>query len=139
MPKVNPSLIRKRNLPATARLCPPVRMAHPIGSRPALIPATGLFYVVASQSYSVFYLTAEGKAEGFAGRDDFLNFPATIKAIDYRTGDIRWTHDLGGMGAGLLTTAAKSDTPRRAGGLMSWAASKAVSHKSRRRAIARLC
>jgi hypothetical protein len=33
----------------------------------------------------------------------------------------------------------KSDTPRRAGGLMSWAASKAVDHKFRRRAIARLC
>ena len=30
---------------------------------PSFNPATGLFYVVASQSYSVFYLTAEGKAE----------------------------------------------------------------------------
>jgi alcohol dehydrogenase (cytochrome c) len=66
---------------------------------------TGLYYVVASQSYSVFYLTAEGKAEGFAGRDDFLNFPGTIEAIDYRTGEIRWTHDIGAMGPGLLTTA----------------------------------
>jgi alcohol dehydrogenase (cytochrome c) len=64
-----------------------------------------LFYVVASQSYSVFYLTAEGKAEGFAGRDDFLNFPGTIKAIDYKTGAIRWSHDIGSMGPGLLTTA----------------------------------
>ncbi len=72
---------------------------------PSFSPADGLFYVVASQSYSVFYLTAEGKAEGFAGRDDFLNFPGTIKAIDYKTGDIRWTHDVGGMGTGLLTTA----------------------------------
>jgi acido-empty-quinoprotein group A len=72
---------------------------------PSFNPATGLFYVVASQSYSVFYLTAEGKAEGFAGRDDFLNFPGTIKAIEYKTGEIRWTHDLGGMGSGLLTTA----------------------------------
>ncbi len=61
--------------------------------------------MVASQSYSVFYLTAEGKAEGFAGRDDFLNFPGAVKAIDYRTGETRWTHDLGSMGAGLLTTA----------------------------------
>ena len=32
----------------------------------------------------------------------------------------------------------KSDTPRGAGGLMSWAASKAVGHGSRRRAEARL-
>jgi PQQ-dependent dehydrogenase (methanol/ethanol family) len=72
---------------------------------PSFDPKAGLFYVVASQSYSVFYLTAEGKAEGFAGRDDFLNFPGTVKAIDYKTGEIRWTHDVGGMGAGLLTTA----------------------------------
>jgi acido-empty-quinoprotein group A len=72
---------------------------------PSFNPATGLFYVVASQSYSVFYLTAEGKAEGFAGRDDFLNYPGTIKAIDYKTGEIRWTHDIGAMGPGLLTTA----------------------------------
>jgi hypothetical protein len=33
----------------------------------------------------------------------------------------------------------KSDTPRRAGGLMGWAASKAVVPRSRRRAKARLC
>lgn len=71
---------------------------------PSFNPAAGLYYVVASQSYSVFYLTAEGKAEGFAGRDDFLNFPGTIEAIDYKTGAIRWTHDLGAMGTGLLTT-----------------------------------
>jgi len=72
---------------------------------PSFNPAAGLFYVVASQSYSVFYLTAEGKAEGFAGRDDFLNYPGTIKAIDFKTGETRWMHELGGMGSGLLTTA----------------------------------
>jgi alcohol dehydrogenase (cytochrome c) len=72
---------------------------------PSFDPALGLFYVVASQSYSIFYLTAEGKAEGFGGRDDYLNFPGEVKAIDYKTGKPRWTHDVGGMGAGILTTA----------------------------------
>ena len=72
---------------------------------PTFSPETGLFYVTASQNYSVFYLTAEGKAEGFAGRDDFLTFSGTVKAIDYQTGKIRWSHDIGGMGAGLLSTA----------------------------------
>jgi len=72
---------------------------------PTYSPQTGLFYVTASQNYSVFYLTAEGKAEGFAGRDDFLTFSGTVKAIDYQTGKIRWSHDIGGMGAGLLSTA----------------------------------
>ncbi len=28
-----------------------------------------------------------------------------IEAIDYRTGDIRWKHDIGAMGPGLLSTA----------------------------------
>jgi hypothetical protein len=46
--------------------------------------------------------------------------------------------------AGRLQTALYNErqreigTPRKAGGLMSWAASKAVGHKSRRRAEARL-
>jgi acido-empty-quinoprotein group A len=71
---------------------------------PTFDPSKGLFYVVTSQSYSVFYLTAEGKAEGFAGRDDFLNYPGMIKAIDYKTGEVRWTHDIGAMGPGLLST-----------------------------------
>ena len=42
----------------------------------------------------------------------------------------------GGCLRGWLT---QSDTPRKAGGLMSWAASKAVVQKSSRRAEARLC
>ena len=72
---------------------------------PTFSPETGLFYMTASQNYSVFYLTAEGKAEGFAGRDDFLTFSGTVKAVDYQTGKIRWSHDIGGMGSGLLSTA----------------------------------
>ena len=68
-------------------------------------PQSGLFYLNASQNWSIFYLTAEEKAEGFAGRDDFLNFAGTLEAIDYQTGAVRWKHDVGGMGAGLLSTA----------------------------------
>jgi hypothetical protein len=43
-----------------------------------------------------------------------------------------------GSGAAQRQLREKSDTPRGAGGLMSWAASKAVGHGSRRRAEARL-
>ena len=103
--KASPFPTRRKSHRATARWCRPAQTARRTGLLPRFDPGTGLFYVVASQSYSVFYLTAEGKAEGFAGRDDFLNYPGTIKAIDYRTGDDSWTHDIGGMGAGLLTTA----------------------------------
>src|SRR3954467_7702432 len=47
-----------------------------------------------------------------------------------------WKAKYGGMG---VSDVQKSDTPRGAGGLMSWTASKAVGHWFRRRAQARLC
>jgi len=76
---------------------------------PTFDPDTGLFYVSARRLYSVFYLTAEGKAEGWGGRDRNLWAESVIQAIDYRTGKIRWSHEIGrGEGiAGLLTTAGK--------------------------------
>src|SRR6185437_14030742 len=58
---------------------------------PSFSPQTGLFYVNASQNYSVFYLTAEGKAGGFAGRDNGLpGDKGFTLAIDYKTGKISW-------------------------------------------------
>ena len=76
---------------------------------PTFDPAQGLFYINASQNYSVFYYTAEGKPEGYAGRDDFLTFSSLLEAIDYRTGAIKWRHDISsnnGMSfGGLLSTA----------------------------------
>ncbi len=73
---------------------------------PSLDPANGLFYLNASQVYSVYYRTAEGKGEGFAGRDMSLPYRQDFTlAIDYHTGKIAWHHD-GGLG-GILTTAGK--------------------------------
>ena len=76
---------------------------------PSFDPETGLFYVNASQNYSVFYLTAEGKAEGFAGRDSGLpSLAGFTKAIDYRTGEVRWSHESEDQSVtGLLSTAGK--------------------------------
>jgi alcohol dehydrogenase (cytochrome c) len=72
---------------------------------PSFSPDTGLFYVNASQNYSVFYLTAEGKAEGFAGRDNGLpGDQGFTLAIDYKTGKVCWRHE-GDSNAGLLSTA----------------------------------
>src|SRR3954447_19786864 len=51
----------------------------------------------------------------------------------------RGTHDYKRNGTTSLFAALESDTPRGAGGLMSWTASKAVGHWFRRRAQARLC
>ena len=70
-------------------------------------PQLGLFYVVARRVYSIFYYTATGKPEGWAGRDHNIWEESTLRAIDYRTGEIRWNHELGPNEsvAGVLTTA----------------------------------
>ncbi len=61
---------------------------------PSFDPETGLFYVNASSSYSLFYLTdTDEKPEGYGGRDSGVYATLSLKAIDYRTGQIRWTHD----------------------------------------------
>ncbi|HZU26797.1 MAG TPA: acido-empty-quinoprotein group A [Bryobacteraceae bacterium] len=74
---------------------------------PSFDPATNLFYVVARRIYSIFYLTTVGKAEGWAGRDRDLWADSSIRAIDYQTGKIRWTKDIGNgeSVAGILSTA----------------------------------
>ncbi len=72
---------------------------------PAFDPVSGDFYVLASDNCSVFYLTAEGKGEGFAGRDFGLG-PGleALRAIDFESGKVVWSFD-GGAGGGLLATA----------------------------------
>ncbi|MGH9350683.1 MAG: PQQ-binding-like beta-propeller repeat protein, partial [Terriglobia bacterium] len=73
---------------------------------PSFDPQTGLFYVRAYRDFSVYYLTASGKAEGWAGTDKGLWGDCTIRALDYRTGKVVWDHEMGrGGGAGVLTTA----------------------------------
>ncbi|MBV9501695.1 MAG: acido-empty-quinoprotein group A [Acidobacteriaceae bacterium] len=74
---------------------------------PSFDPNTGFFYVSARRLWSMFYMTAEGKPEGWAGRDRNLWADSTLEAIDYKTGKIGWKHDIGnGEGsAGILTTA----------------------------------
>lgn len=74
---------------------------------PSFDPQTGLFYVSARRVFSIFYLTATGKPEGWAGRDRGLYANSAIRAIDYRTGKIAWDHEIGkGEGScGIMTTA----------------------------------
>jgi alcohol dehydrogenase (cytochrome c) len=73
---------------------------------PSYDPVSGHVYVLATESCSIFYL-AEGKGEGFAGRD-FGVGPRThyVRAINYKTGKIDWSFDTGD-GGGLLTTAGR--------------------------------
>lgn len=74
---------------------------------PSFDPDTKLFYVSARRLWSIFYMTAEGKPEGWAGRDRNLWANSVLEALDYQTGKVRWQHEIGdGEGsAGILTTA----------------------------------
>jgi acido-empty-quinoprotein group A len=78
---------------------------------PSFSPKTGLLYVGTSQSYSLQYLTdtderPEGYGGGNVGGGGGGGRESYIKAIDYRTGKLRWRHALTEGGAmGLLTTA----------------------------------
>ncbi len=76
---------------------------------PSYDPDYGLFFLSARRLWSVFYMTAEGKPEGWAGRDRNLWAESVLEAIDTRTGAIRWKKELGDGEdvAGILTTAGK--------------------------------
>jgi acido-empty-quinoprotein group A len=77
---------------------------------PSFSPKTGLLYVGTSQSYSLQYLTdTDERPEGYGGGNVIPGGGGRegyIKALDYRTGKVRWRHALTEGGAmGLLTTA----------------------------------
>ena len=78
---------------------------------PSYDPDTGLFYVNSAQSYSIFFLTdTDDKPQGYGGRDQSLLSRSTLKAIDYKTGRVKWEHPYPGRaggGPGILTTAGK--------------------------------
>ncbi len=74
---------------------------------PSFSPKTGLFYVNASRSYSVYYLyDPSDNPAGWGGTDRGGYSESMLQAIDYRTGKIRWSHpwESGGR-SGILTTA----------------------------------
>jgi acido-empty-quinoprotein group A len=78
---------------------------------PSFNPRTGLLYVGTSQSYGLQYLTdtderPEGYGGGSVGAGNGGGRQSALKAVDYRTGKIRWRHALTEGGAmGLLSTA----------------------------------
>lgn len=72
-------------------------------------PLTGLFYVNATDAYSVYYIYDDDeKPEGWAGNDRGGWSQSTLKALDYRTGKPKWQHKWEGNGgprSGVLSTA----------------------------------
>ncbi len=72
---------------------------------PSFDPKTGLFVVDAHPSWSLYFAKPADGTYGWAGADYGLWGKGVLEAIDYQTGEIRWSHDLnGGSSAGVLTT-----------------------------------
>jgi alcohol dehydrogenase (cytochrome c) len=73
---------------------------------PSFDPRNGLFIVDAHPAYSIYFAKPADGAYGWAGADYTVWGKAVLEAIDYQTGKIRWSHELGpeGSGAGVLTT-----------------------------------
>lgn len=73
---------------------------------PSFDPKTGLFIVDAHPSWSIYFAKPADGNYGWAGADYGVWGKGVIEAIDYQTGKIRWSHEVGqgGAGAGVLTT-----------------------------------
>ena len=74
---------------------------------PSFDPDSGLLVVSAHDAYGIYFFKADHGAYGWAGADYGVYGTSVLRAIDYRTGAVRWHHDLGegASGAGVLTTA----------------------------------
>ena len=74
---------------------------------PSFSPLTGLFYVSAARTFSIFYLyDPSDNPMGWGGTDRGGFSESMIQAIDYQTGKVRWTHKWEGTArSGLLSTA----------------------------------
>jgi alcohol dehydrogenase (cytochrome c) len=73
---------------------------------PSVDTREGLFIVSAQDSYGIYFFKPEHGDYGWAGADYGVWGKGLLKAIDYQTGQIKWTKDLhgGGSAAGILTT-----------------------------------
>jgi alcohol dehydrogenase (cytochrome c) len=75
---------------------------------PSFSPATGLFYVSAGQTWSVYYIyDPDDNPQGWGGTDRGGYSESMTQAIDHKTGKVRWSHkwEGGNTRSGLLSTA----------------------------------
>lgn len=73
---------------------------------PSFDSKNGLFIVDAHPSWSIYFAKPADGTYGWAGADYDVWGKGTLEAIDYQTGKLRWTHELGPYtsGSGVLTT-----------------------------------
>ena len=74
---------------------------------PSFSPQTGLLYVSAGRSYSVFYIyDPTDNPQGWGGTDQGGWGESMLQAIDYKTGKVRWSHKWNGnIRSGVLSSA----------------------------------
>lgn len=74
---------------------------------PAYNPNTGLFYIDALNSWSIYYIyDLDAKPEGWGGNDRSGYSEGELQAIDVATGKLKWAHPWAApTRSGLLTTA----------------------------------
>jgi acido-empty-quinoprotein group A len=81
---------------------------------PSFSPDTGLLYVGTVEAFSLFYLTdTDKRPQGWGAAERHVGtLASTLKAIDYKTGTVRWSRPLAmgpagtrGGSMGLLSTA----------------------------------
>jgi alcohol dehydrogenase (cytochrome c) len=73
---------------------------------PSFSPKTGLFYTDATKAYSVYYIfDTDDNPQGWGGTDRGGYSQSGVRAIDYRTGEVRWAHEWEGtIRGGVLST-----------------------------------
>src|SRR5438270_13904978 len=72
---------------------------------PSFDPVNGVFIVNAHPSYGIYFAKPADGVYGWSGADYDVWNKSVIEAIDYQTGKIRWTHELGSDAeSGVLTT-----------------------------------
>jgi alcohol dehydrogenase (cytochrome c) len=105
--KGEPVRIKSKDPSAAGTLVEPDAIGATNWMAPSFSPKTGLLYVDAHQSFSLYYAFNDGKPEGFGGRDLTVWSKSLLRAIDYQTGKSRWTHELGSgwNWASVLSTA----------------------------------
>ena len=82
---------------------------------PSFDPETKLFYVNATQSFSIYYAEAPKSSAGEGASMEYHTgfFHSALLALNYKTGEVKWRHDYPGTGfwsstyPGILTTAGK--------------------------------
>ena len=100
---------------------------------PSFDPKTGLFIVSAHPSYGIYFTKPADGTFGWAGADYGVWGKGVLEAIDYQTGKIRWSHELGPrrLGRGRADDRLRPDLHGRRSGQRAGAA-----HQRRQDAVA---